>query len=113
LINVQLIADQLAANGYFVLMPDLFYGDAVSLDQKGALDIPKWFNGDYHEKNIAHTLPVIDVIVEKVVAEMRSKYNVKIGIQQLRLMGRRKDLILERKSARLDTASEPNTSFAT
>ncbi|KAI9772100.1 MAG: hypothetical protein M1840_001388 [Geoglossum simile] len=30
--NIRLIADQFAANGYFVVMPDLFRGDPVKLE---------------------------------------------------------------------------------
>ncbi|TIA35295.1 hypothetical protein D6C78_06237 [Aureobasidium pullulans] len=41
-INVQLIADQFAANGYFVVMPDLYEGDAVSLDRPEDFDIMAW-----------------------------------------------------------------------
>ena len=31
-INAQIIADQFAANGYFVIMPDLFYGDPAPIN---------------------------------------------------------------------------------
>ena len=37
--NVQLIADQFAANGYFVVMPDLFYGDAIPLNPPEGFDL--------------------------------------------------------------------------
>lgn len=32
-INSQLVADQFAANGYFVVMPDQFHGDPVPLNR--------------------------------------------------------------------------------
>ncbi|KAJ5876999.1 hypothetical protein N7455_000464 [Penicillium solitum] len=43
--NAQLIADQFAMNGYFVIMPDMFYGDAVPLNKPGEFDMQKWRNG--------------------------------------------------------------------
>ncbi|KAJ5605899.1 Hydrolase tropI [Penicillium lagena] len=44
-INAQLIADQLAANGLFVVMPDLFHGDPVPLNRPAGFDIMAWLNG--------------------------------------------------------------------
>jgi len=81
-INAQLIADQLAANGYFVVMPDLFYGDAISLNRPGGFDLQKWFTGAYQssEKKIPHTPPTVDPIIDACLVEMRTKYNCrKIG----------------------------------
>ncbi|KAL2819220.1 Alpha/Beta hydrolase protein [Aspergillus granulosus] len=75
--NVQLIADQFAANGYLVLVPDLFYGDPVPLDGFSGIDLQKWLAGGYSQKKIAHTPPVIDPILEKCITEMRTKYNIK------------------------------------
>ncbi|KAL2831440.1 Alpha/Beta hydrolase protein [Aspergillus cavernicola] len=78
--NAQLIADQFAANGYLVLIPDLFYGDPIPIGGSTGMDLQKWLAGEYHEKNIAHTPPVIDPILEKCISEMRTKYNIrKIG----------------------------------
>jgi dienelactone hydrolase len=76
--NAQLITDQFAANGYLVLVPDLFYGDHVPLGGSSGLDLQKWLAGEYHEKKIAHTPSVIDPILDKCITEMRTKYNVKV-----------------------------------
>ncbi|KAJ0419037.1 dienelactone hydrolase [Aspergillus carlsbadensis] len=75
--NAQLIADQFAANGYLVLIPDLFYGDPVSLGGSSGLDLQKWLAGEYHKNNIAHTPSVIDPILEKCITELRTKYKIK------------------------------------
>ncbi|KAI7969729.1 hypothetical protein EIK77_005849 [Talaromyces pinophilus] len=43
--NAQLIADQFAANGFFVFMPDLFHGDPVQLNRGPDFDFAKWLQG--------------------------------------------------------------------
>lgn len=69
-INAQLIADQFAANGYFVAMPDLFEGDPCPLNPPQGFDWKKWlFNG--------HTQKEIDPIVDKVINELKSSLGVK------------------------------------
>jgi dienelactone hydrolase len=47
-INAQLIADQFAANGYLVVMPDLFGGDPIPLNRPDGFDLMKWLNGHYN-----------------------------------------------------------------
>jgi dienelactone hydrolase len=76
--NAQLIADQFAANGYFVLMPDLFDKDPVPLNRTGDFDIMKWLTGEYHPTKKAHLPPVVDPIIDACLIEMRTKYNVKV-----------------------------------
>ncbi|CRG87039.1 hypothetical protein PISL3812_04053 [Talaromyces islandicus] len=68
-INAQLIADQFAANGYFVIMPDIFHGDPVQLNKPAGFDIGKW--------KLNHGTEKIDPIVEACVQELRTKYNTK------------------------------------
>ncbi|EXJ91378.1 esterase/lipase [Capronia coronata CBS 617.96] len=75
--NAQLIADQFAANGYFVLMPDLFYGDAIPLNRPGDFDIMKWMQGEYNETKTAHLPPSVDPIIDACLVEMRTKYKCK------------------------------------
>ncbi|OCT46401.1 Protein AIM2 [Cladophialophora carrionii] len=75
--NAQLIADQFAANGYFVMMPDLFDKDPIPLNRPGDFDIMKWLNGEYHPSKKAHLPPVVDPIIDACLIEMRTKYNVK------------------------------------
>lgn len=60
-INIQLIADQLAANGYFVVIPDLFHGDPVQLNRPDDFDIMEWIQG--------HLPPRVDPVVEMVLKE--------------------------------------------
>ncbi|XPS74170.1 hypothetical protein M3J09_006290 [Ascochyta lentis] len=40
--NVQLIADQFAANGYFTIIPDVFNGNTVPLNPGPDFDFPTW-----------------------------------------------------------------------
>ncbi|CDM37954.1 hypothetical protein DTO013E5_8273 [Penicillium roqueforti] len=75
--NAQLIADQFATNGYFVMMPDLFHGDPVPLNKPGEFDMQKWRMGEYHPQGKAH-LPIdIDPIVETCIREMHTNFNCK------------------------------------
>lgn len=76
-INAQLIADQFAANGYFVVMPDLFHGDPIPLNRPGDFDIQKWMKGEYSEKKIAHLPPTVDPIIDACLVSMRTEHNCK------------------------------------
>ncbi|OCK83763.1 alpha/beta-hydrolase [Lepidopterella palustris CBS 459.81] len=68
-INVQLIADQFAANGYFVVIPDLFYGDHVLLNKPEGFDIMAWLQN--------HLPPQVDPIIETTLKEMRGPLGCK------------------------------------
>lgn len=67
-------------NGYFVIMPDLFYGDAVPLNKPGEFDMQKWRNGGYHLDVKSHLPSTVDPIVESCLREMRTKFNCKVCI---------------------------------
>ncbi|EOD50189.1 putative dienelactone hydrolase family protein [Neofusicoccum parvum UCRNP2] len=69
LINAQLIADQFAANGYFVVIPDLFDDGALPIDLPKGFDVMKWLD-DYPPTRI-------DPIVQAVIKELRSNKGVK------------------------------------
>lgn len=77
-VNAQLIADQFAANGYFVFVPDLFYGDPIPLNRPGDFDLSKWLQGEYSEKKISHLPPVVDPIIDASLIELRTKYKAKV-----------------------------------
>ncbi|THC94142.1 hypothetical protein EYZ11_006391 [Aspergillus tanneri] len=77
LVNAQVIADQFADHGYFVMMPDLFYGDAVPLNKPGEFDMGKWRSGNYHPQGKKHLPETVDPIVEICLSEMLTKYNCK------------------------------------
>lgn len=44
-INVKLVADQFAENGYFTVIMDPFQGDPVPLNRPADYDIQKWLKG--------------------------------------------------------------------
>jgi dienelactone hydrolase len=75
-INAQLIADQFAANGYFVVMPDLFEGDPIPLNRPADFDIMQWLQKSGPEGK-GHGPGQVDPIVEKVIKEMKSSMGVK------------------------------------
>lgn len=67
--NAQLIADQFAANGYLVAMPDLFENDPISLNRPSDFDFPGWLS--------KHGTERVDPIVEATIAELQKTYGVK------------------------------------
>lgn len=73
--NAQLIADQFAANGYYVVMPDLFEGDPIPLNRPDDFDIMKWLQTSGPSKG--HTTQQVDPIVEKVIKYMKSDLGIK------------------------------------
>ncbi|KAI7557383.1 hypothetical protein KC343_g16469 [Hortaea werneckii] len=75
-INAQLIADQFAANGYFVVMPDLFEGDPVPLNPPEGFDLMAWL-GKGGPEGKGHGTGQVDPIVETVIKEMKGSMGVK------------------------------------
>lgn len=67
--NVQLIADQFAANGYFTVIPDIFRGDAIPLQRPEGFSIDEWRKG--------HTNEQVDPIVEATIKELKETYGAK------------------------------------
>jgi dienelactone hydrolase len=59
----QLLADQFASHGYFVVMPDLFGGDTVRMNTPEIFNVDEWKKSHRPE----NTEPIIDTIL----AEMR------------------------------------------
>jgi len=70
--NAQLIADQFAAEGYFVVMPDFLHGDPVKLNPEPDFSLAKWLGN--------HQADTVDPVVVEVLAAMKQTYGVeKIG----------------------------------
>jgi len=76
--NSQLMADQFAANGYYTIIPDLFNGDALSLNRPDDFDFMAWLTKGTGGNN-PHTYEAVDPIVEKSIKYLQEKGFKKIG----------------------------------
>ncbi|KAJ5093799.1 hypothetical protein N7456_009660 [Penicillium angulare] len=65
-INAQLIADQFAAKGYFVIMPDMFNGDSVPLNRPEGFKIMDWVKNHLP----AQTEPIINTVLKEMRESM-------------------------------------------
>ncbi|KAJ4303808.1 hypothetical protein N0V90_002709 [Kalmusia sp. IMI 367209] len=70
-INVQLIADQFAANGYFAVIPDLFDGNVVPINPPADYDVMKWIQNEMPQP------PKVDPIAEATIKHLRGELGVK------------------------------------
>ncbi|MCJ1383703.1 hypothetical protein MMC17_006817 [Xylographa soralifera] len=68
-VNAQLIADQFAANGYLTYMPDVFFGDPISLNRPADFDFPGW------AKN--HGVDRTEPLIKKFVKHLRETVGAK------------------------------------
>ncbi len=72
------MADQYAANGYYTLIPDLFNGDALSLNRPKDFDLMSWLTKGTGGNN-PHTYDAVDPIVAKSIAYLKEQGFTKIG----------------------------------
>jgi dienelactone hydrolase len=73
-VNSQLVADQFAANGYLVVMPDQFHGDSIPLNRPPGLDLQKWLKGPP-----GHLPDRVDPIIDACLKVMRDLGCKKLG----------------------------------
>lgn len=77
--NSQLMADQVAANGYTCLIIDVFNGDALELNRPDGFDFPSWLTQGRNGKG-PHTYKEVDPIVENALTYMKQELGCgKIG----------------------------------
>lgn len=69
--NSQLIADEFAAQGYLAVIPDLFQGDTVKIEdfESGKVDLQAWLP--------KHQTTHVDPVVEATIKHLREELGVK------------------------------------
>lgn len=77
-VNSQLIADQLARNGFFVVMPDLFHSDPIPLNRPADFNFMAWLKGPP-----GHLPNRVDPVVHSVLTDMRGS----LQCQRIGLVG--------------------------
>jgi dienelactone hydrolase len=70
------MADQLAANGYYTLLPDLFDGDPVPMNKAMKVTLMEWLQNGTDGKH-PHTTATVDPIVEKAIKYLREEKGFK------------------------------------
>ncbi|KAH7310667.1 dienelactone hydrolase [Stachybotrys elegans] len=76
--NNQLVADAFAARGYTTLIPDLFNGDQLTVENAGKVDIMGWF-AKGSDGNNPHTPAEIDPVIVSGIKHLQSLGFKRIG----------------------------------
>lgn len=64
------LADSIASNGYLVIVPDLFAGDPVSVEeQEAGLNLTQWL--------ALHPQPAIEAVINSTVQYVRKELGIK------------------------------------
>jgi dienelactone hydrolase len=79
--NSKLLADNFAAQGYTVLLPDIFNGDALKLNRTGDFDFAAWITKGSTGDN-PHTPPAIDPIIVNAIKTLKD-----LGIKRIGAVG--------------------------
>ena len=72
------MADQFAANGYYVLMVDQFNGDPMKINRPKDFDFGAWLTGGTHGGN-PHGIPEVEPVVEAGIKFLKDAGYTKIG----------------------------------
>lgn len=72
------MADNFAAKGYVTLVPDVFNGDAMSLNRPDGFDFMAWLTKGTGGNN-PHTAEFVDPIIVKSIKAMKDLGVTKIG----------------------------------
>lgn len=77
-INVQLVADQFASNGYFTIIPDLFHGDPVALNRPEGFVLAHWLQGSAGGgSGEGHMVNRVEPVVKAAIKYLREEKGVK------------------------------------
>ncbi|CAG9955610.1 unnamed protein product [Clonostachys rosea f. rosea IK726] len=79
-INSKLMADEFASNGYLCVIPDLFHGDAIKINDFEKTDVKKWIEQGT-DGSQPHTPDTINPIVSDAIQSLKKEYSAKkIGV---------------------------------
>ncbi|KAM0985092.1 hypothetical protein ACFX13_012621 [Malus domestica] len=63
--NLRKLADKLAATGFFIAVPDFFYGDPFELGEDGFAALPGWIKHHAPDKAFEDAKPVLEALRSK------------------------------------------------
>lgn len=60
------------------MIPDLFYGDAIEMNNFPGTDLGKWLQGGYSSTGLAHTPESVDPVIQASLEKMKQSFGLKV-----------------------------------